>query len=224
MKKIISNLSLSFLAGFLIGLGGFVNLYCTLKFNNPIAGACFFATGLIFVCFLGCNLFTGKVGYIFENKLSYSLDVLIMIVGNMIGAMVIGLIFAYTNNIDSEVLTNFIKNKIASLDTGYSEGVLFLKAILAGICVFFAVEAFKKFTSPVAKIVGIILSIGTMVLIGGEHSVANCFYFFASIKNIPLNLGLNVFTSLILSIIGNIFGSLFIWALFYLGNKLVKKE
>ena len=79
MRKVLSCLPLSVLAGFLIGLGGFTNLFCVIKYNNPVAGAIFFCAGLTFVCFLSCNLFTGKVGYIFENKL----DNLIIIRGGI---------------------------------------------------------------------------------------------------------------------------------------------
>lgn len=223
MRKFVSTLSLSILAGLLIGLGGFVNLYCNLKFNQPIAGAIFFTMGLIFVCFLGCNLFTGKAGYVFENKLSYTLDVLIMILGNFIGASIIGLIFMYVNDLDKTLLSNFINNKIATNTSTLSYGILFFKSVLAGVFVFFAVEAFKKFTSPVAKIIGVILSIGTMVLIGAEHSVANCFYFVASSPLVSASNAIFVLPSLLVSIIGNVIGSLFIWFLFFISRKIVLK-
>ena len=223
MRKFVSTLSLSILAGLLIGLGGFVNLYCNLKFNQPIAGAIFFTMGLIFVCFLGCNLFTGKAGYVFENKLSYTLDVLIMILGNFIGASIIGLIFMYVNDLDKTLLSNFINNKIATNTSTLSYGILFFKSVLAGFFVFFAVEAFKKFTSPVAKIIGVILSIGTMVLIGAEHSVANCFYFVASSPLVSASNAIFVLPSLLVSIIGNVIGSLFIWFLFFISRKIVLK-
>lgn len=223
MRKILSSLSLSVLAGFLIGLGGFTNLFCVIKYNNPVAGAIFFCTGLTFVCFLSCNLFTGKVGYIFENKLDYSLNVILMIIGNMIGATIIGLIFMYTNTLDKEALTNFINGKIVTNTSSYNGWMLFLKAILAGICVFLAVEAYKKFTSPVSKIIGIVFAIGTMVLIGGEHSVANCFYFIALMKFVPLGVGGFVFSSLLISIVGNIVGSLIFWGLFAFSSKILKK-
>ena len=224
MRKVLSCLSLSVLAGFLIGLGGFTNLFCVIKYNNPVAGAIFFCAGLTFVCFLSCNLFTGKVGYIFENKLDYSLNILLMIVGNMIGATLIGLIFMYTNTFDGEALANFINAKIVTNTSSYNGWMLFLRSILAGICVFLAVEAFKKFNSPVSKIIGIVFAIGTMVLIGAEHSVANCFYFIALMKYVPRGVGGYVFSSLLISILGNIAGSLIFWGLFAFSSKILKKE
>ncbi len=213
---------LGILAGILIGIGGFSNLYCNLKFNNPILGGVFFSFGLIFICFTGLNLFTGKVGYIFENKLSYFIDVLIMMAANFIGVMLVGLIFAKTNTISFESLTSFISKKIILTDSCDAFN-LFLMSIVAGALVFLAVEGYKKFTSPITKLISIMLPIAIMVIIGGEHSVANGFYYFGAIFNISEE-GYKVFLSVLISVAGNIIGSLILWSLFALVQKLTKKE
>ena len=54
----------SIAASLLIGLGNFA----LLKLGNPI-GPVIFAFGLLGVCWLGLNLFTGKCGFLFEKKI-----------------------------------------------------------------------------------------------------------------------------------------------------------
>lgn len=224
MRKLLSNSLLSVLAGFLIGLGGYVNLICNLKLNSVIGGAIFFATGLIFICFLGLNLYTGKVGYVFENNIDYSIDVFVMAIGNFIGAALMGSIFMVTNPFTDAEISYYISQKIVTNNSSYTWFMLLLKGVLAGICVFLAVEGFKKFEHSVAKIIGVALPIAIMVIIGGEHSVANVFYFVGCARGINQTYRLFVFSSLLLSILGNILGAWFIWLLLTLGKKIAKKE
>ena len=54
----------SIAASLLISLGN----YALLKLGNPI-GPVIFAFGLLGVCYLGLNLFTGKCGFLFEKTL-----------------------------------------------------------------------------------------------------------------------------------------------------------
>ena len=51
-------------AALMIALGDYV----LLKMGNPL-GPILFALGLLGVCFLELNLFTGKCGFLFESKL-----------------------------------------------------------------------------------------------------------------------------------------------------------
>ena len=61
MKRLSAFLD-AVLAGICIGIGGTVFLSC----ESKIAGAVFFCVGLFAICTFGFNLFTGKVGYVFE--------------------------------------------------------------------------------------------------------------------------------------------------------------
>ncbi len=214
----INVLVLAILAGILIGIGGFVNLYCSIKYDNSILGAVFFSTGLIFICFFGLNLFTGKAAYLIDNKLSYFLNFLIMIVGNFIGVGIVGIIFATCNTLDEEALAEFIAKKISFTETGISWWSLLLMAMLAGALVYLAVEGFKKVDNQVAKLILIALPISIMIIVGGEHSVANGFYYFACIFLIDAS-GWLVLASLLIAVIGNILGSIILHFLF----KIVKK-
>ena len=76
----------------MIGLGGIVNLSC----DNRYIGSFLFATGLFVILTFGFTLFTGKVGYAVENKLSYLIDLLIIWFGNLVGTMFDGFVIQLT--------------------------------------------------------------------------------------------------------------------------------
>jgi len=62
-------------AAVLIGLGDYV----LLRAGNPV-GPVLFAFGLLGVCVLGLNLFTGKCGFLFEDKIKV-VDLLLILGG-----------------------------------------------------------------------------------------------------------------------------------------------
>ena len=77
-------------ASLLISLGN----YALLKLGNPI-GPIIFAFGLLGVCYMGLNLFTGKCGFIFQDKIKIT-DLLIILVVNLISGYLLGLLFRYS--------------------------------------------------------------------------------------------------------------------------------
>ena len=68
----------SIAASFLIALGD----YALLKLGTPL-GPIIFAFGLLGVCYLGLNLFTGKCGFLFEERLD-PLDLTIILLVNLL--------------------------------------------------------------------------------------------------------------------------------------------
>ncbi|MBE6995762.1 MAG: formate/nitrite transporter family protein, partial [Ruminococcaceae bacterium] len=85
MKKVVSFLY-SVLGGACIGIGGTVFLSC----ENKVTGALLFCLGLFTICTFGFNLFTGKVGYVFEQPLPYTGFVLSVWLGNLVGTGLVG--------------------------------------------------------------------------------------------------------------------------------------
>ena len=75
-------------ASLLIGLGDFV----LLKIGEPL-GPFLFAFGLLGVCVLGLNLFTGKCGFLIEDKMKIW-DLLIILVVNLVCGYAFGVIFS----------------------------------------------------------------------------------------------------------------------------------
>ena len=68
--KYLDNFLLGILAGIAIGLGGFLNLLLVSTGIEACRylGGFVFSVGLFTVCFFGLHLYTGKVGYVMENK------------------------------------------------------------------------------------------------------------------------------------------------------------
>ena len=80
-KQYLNYLIKGIYAGIVIGIGGIAYL----AIQNKIVGSFIFSVGLLTVCMYSLNLYTGKVGYILVNKVSYILELLISLIGNFIG-------------------------------------------------------------------------------------------------------------------------------------------
>ena len=76
MEKKIELFNKSIAAALLIGLGD----YALLKLGEPI-GPVIFSLGLLGVCYMGLNLFTGKCGFLFQDKIKPT-DLLIILIVN----------------------------------------------------------------------------------------------------------------------------------------------
>ena len=82
----------SILAGIMIGIGA--TTYLSLE--NKIVGSVLFSIGLFVILIKELNLYTGKVGYIFNNNLSYLKEVIITLIGNFMGTFLVGSILKLT--------------------------------------------------------------------------------------------------------------------------------
>lgn len=183
----------SLAAAILIGLGNFA----LLKLGNPI-GPVIFAFGLLGVCYLGLNLFTGKCGFLFENKLKVK-DLAIILLFNLIGGYLFGLLFRLA---DPAVVEAAVV-KVATWDFSLA---FFVKSFLCGVIMYLAVKMYKKGTP-----LGIIFGIPLFIFCGFQHCIANV---------ITLGAAASFSWSLILAIIGNFAGSVFIS---WLSAEAVKK-
>lgn len=147
------------LAGMMIGIGGCVYLGCEVKW----VGAILFAVGLFTIFSFRLDLYTGKVGYIFDNDRSYVPYLLVVILGNFIGCLILGLMMP----LDAAVnLAN------AKLDNYEFLPVLF-KGVLCGMLMFIAADCYKNTKSFIATFV----CVPVFILAGFEHSIADMFYF-----------------------------------------------
>jgi formate/nitrite transporter FocA (FNT family) len=201
------------LAGFLIALGGIANLACICKGGSGIGnlfGAMFFSIGLLCVCFLGANLYTGKIGFIIEErKIRFCIDTFIGLLGNVIGALLVGLLISLLGK------DNFINSVDLSLVNGKIENFDILKTIISsafcGILIYLGVYLFKKYENPGLKTLFIFLAVTVFVISGFDHCVANVFYFtdFALINGFNIKL---VYLFL-LNVLGNSLGSLLLYGI-----------
>lgn len=220
---------LAVFAGFCIGLGGLLNLICR-SYGLDILGGFIFSIGLLLICLFGFNLFTGKVGYFFEqnNKKSYLLDLLLFYLGNFVGAVGFGYTMRAMNIAaeNEKVLTaaqalGTHKLVLIGNNGGIPWYALFILSIFCGIMVFMAVELFKRETSsPLVKVFGILVCVGGFVVSGFEHCIADMFYLAMSGQFTSANAGAS-FLSILLGSSGNIVGAFAAW---YGINYIAKKH
>ena len=186
MKKYLELINKSFAAAILIGLGD----YALLKLGNPI-GPIIFAFGLLGVCYMGLKLFTGKCGFLIEDRIKI-IDLFTILIGNLLAGYLIGLIFSFA---DSEMINNALF-KITTWDISIS---FFIKSVLCGIIMYIAVLMYRKKTP-----LGIIFGIPLFIFCGFQHCIANI---------ITLGIARTFDLSIFICIIGNFIGSLLIWYL-----------
>lgn len=184
MKRYELLINKSIAAALLISLGN----YALLKLGNPI-GPIIFALGLLGVCYMGLNLFTGKCGFLFQDKIKVT-DLLIILAVNLIAGYLIGLAFSITDN---EVYNNAV-NKVLTWDFNLA---FFIKSILCGSIMYIAVYMYKKGTP-----LGIIYGIPLFIFCGFQHCIANI---------ITLGVAKTFDWSIVLCILGNFIGSIITW-------------
>lgn len=185
IKDLLKNLFESICAGLFIIIG--CTIYLSIK--NNLIGALLFSIALFIICYRNYGLFTGKIGYLITKDIDI-LNILIVLLGNIIGVVIFGLIVSYCLPNISITSQQLIANK---LDQTVFE--TFGRSIFCGILMFIAVDTFKKYKNPLV----IFLCVSVFILCGFEHSIANIGYFIIA-KKITFEYILNV-------ILGNSIGS-----------------
>ncbi len=171
-------------AAFFISLGN----YALLKLGNPI-GPVIFGLGLLGVCYMGLNLFTGKCGFWISDKIK-TVDLLIILVVNLIAGWLCGFVYSF---LDPDVVEAAV-TKVGSWEFSIP---FLIKAILCGCIMYIAVAMYRKKTP-----LGIIYGIPLFIFCGFQHCIANV---------ITLGVARTFDWSLILAILGNWVGSLLVW-------------
>ena len=171
-------------AAFLISLGN----YALLKLGNPI-GPVIFAFGLLGVCYLGQNLFTGKCGFLIEDKIKIT-DLLLILVVNLLAGYICGLVYSYCDHDLIKVATD----KVATWNFSFA---FFIKAFLCGTIMYIAVKMYREKTP-----LGIIYGIPLFIFCGFQHCIANV---------VTLGVARTFSWTLLLAVLGNFVGSLCIW-------------
>ena len=197
MKKYLDFIIKGIYAGILIGIGGVAYL----AIENKIAGSFIFSFGLLTVCMYSFNLFTGKVGYILENKISYLIELLLSLIGNFLGTLLVGTLMRLTR------FKNYIDTAKNIVNIKLNDNLLsiFILAIFCGMIMYIAVNNYKKQKDVVGKYLTIFMGVMAFILCGFEHCVANMFYF-----SIAGTFSFKVLLYLLIMILGNSLGSIII--------------
>ncbi len=190
-------------AGIYIGIGGIAFL----SLENKIVGAVAFTIALLSICLTGAQLFTGKIGYmVYSHKKADVISILGCIIGNAIGTFTCALV-AYVGKLP--IRERAISLCAAKLEMSHLSA--FFTAILCGVLMFTAVYAYKEKHTVAA----IFFCVPVFILSGFEHSIADMFYFSATMQ-----FNWRVLPFIIVVILGNTVGGMLMPVLFKLaGNK-----
>ena len=181
----------SVLAGIYVGLSALVNI----SVNGEILGAVLFSIGLLAICYQNLFLFTGKAGYVkIKNKEEKIQDLLIILLGNILGVMLIAIISLISDN---EIVQPFCEN-IIKIRSSCLIRTIFFKAICCGMLVDLSVWIFKQ----KKNFVGILLCIPAFVLSNMPHCIADIFYYTCQYNYISLNIVIIYLITLIGNFIG----------------------
>ena len=139
--------------------GAFISIACMAyrACGNHVIGSAAFAVGLVLVCILGADLYTGRIGY---AKWRDWPEMVAMLLINLLTAAAMG-----------------------ALSPGFGPDKLsvpilpaFGRAILCGVLVYAAVEGWRR----TKQILAVAIPTAAFVLIGAEHCVADAFWIFAA--------------------------------------------
>lgn len=205
MKDKIKILLRALAAGMMISIGG--TIYLTL--DNKMLGAFLFSIGLFAICAYGLNLYTGKIGYLIDNKLEYINELIITLGGNLIGTILCGYALRFTR-----VAPKLVNNAVSICDTKLNDNLIsiFILSMFCGIIMYLAVDLFKKI-KDFGKYVPIFMGITIFILAGFEHCVANMYYF--SVANMWT---LKTILYVLIMILGNSVGSILLALLIKFGT------
>ena len=121
------------LAGICVSICGCVYL----NISNNIAAAIFFSIALLMVCYLELHLYTGKIGFVIQNhKKQDIVNLLLMLLGNILGTIFMGLL---PLNINVGKIETIITNKMA-----LNIPEIFINAFMCGVLMYVAVYIFKN--------------------------------------------------------------------------------
>ncbi len=216
MRKYLSIFISSILAGFCITFGATVYLICLHIGKNEnlallkVIGSFMFGIGLFTIIHFKYWLYTGKVGYVLDNKPKYFISLLVCFLGNAVGSMILSGLIGLTGQgevLRSEALP-IVNAKMDS--TWYS---IFIMSMMCGAMIYLAVEGHKQCPYTLGKVLFAFMPISLFILAGFEHVVANVTYFtYAKVFNFQVVL------YFILMFIGNGVGAVILDGM----NKLIK--
>lgn len=220
MKKLLMIFVSSILAGFCITFGATGYLMClslgNSEFGAKIVGSFIFCIGLFTIIHFDLWLYTGKVGYIFNNKPIFLLDCLVSFIGNVLGSLALSSIIKLTS-ISSKLETvavEIVNNKMSS--SWYS---ILIMSILCGTMIYLAVEGHKRCKYNFGKVLFAFMPIILFIIEGFEHVIANVTYFtYAGFFNPMMIL------YFFLMFIGNAIGSIILDSLLKLIKRLTPVE
>lgn len=176
----------SVLSGVLIGIGVIINSVS----GNKYVGAALFSFALLTIIHNGLPLYTGKIGFIRENKIS---DLALMLIFNLIGSLIPVLMVIFCKD-------DFFAALYAVSEVKFSNNFLelFFLGALCGVLMFIAVYSKNQIIT--------IFCIMIFILSGFEHCIADFPY-------LAVNFGGINAVKFLCIVLGNSVGSILTYAL-----------
>lgn len=163
-------------AGIMIGIGGIIYLMA----ENKVVGSFLFSFGLFTIIRYGFALYTGKVGYIPENRPVYIAEVLTALAGNICGtALTAGLVLL------TRIGEKIHQSASAIMEIKLNDAVesRFILGIFCGLLMYLAVQnarSCRETGADASLVFGTVIPVMIFILSGFNHSVADCFYYFVA--------------------------------------------
>lgn len=165
-----------------IAAGVFITIGCIiyvalLNTCKPL-GAFMFSLGLLTVIRLKSCLYTGMIGTLVteDDKLEYTKRMLVVWLGNLGGASILGSLTLFQNAVDYTVVVD----KLIAAKTNQSFITLLVMGVFCGMLMHIAVSTNKLAKSDITGTVSVILCVAVFILCGFEHCVADMGYLFMS--------------------------------------------
>ena len=193
MSRIRAAVPDGILAGVMVSIGGSV----LLSVDNRYAGAVLFCIALLAICYFGFNLYTGKVGFLWNTHDADALSMAFLgLAGNFLGTLLMGWLL-------SAALPQLRGAALAACEKRLTQLPMqtLLRGFFCGVLMYTAVWIYREKKTAL----GILFCIPVFILAGFEHSIADMFYFsLAGLFNA------RVLAFLLLVVLGNSLGGMFI--------------
>lgn len=210
MKKYLNICVSSVLAGVFIGVG--VIVFLSVLPYSRVAGSLLFGLGLYTVIQFGLFLYTGKVGFVLDNRPQYFIDLAIGLAGNFAG--IISLCLAMRGTRWGAALSEQARLLVSAKQDDKWYSILIL-SFMCGIMIYLGVKGYQKAESGIAKALMCYLSVSVFILCGFEHCVANAGYY--ALAGVINTKAIAYFTVMV---IGNGIGSVTVDGLLKLKDRL----
>ena len=193
MSRIRAAVPDGILASVMVSISGAV----LLSVDNRYAGAVLFCIALLAICYFGFNLYTGKVGFLWNTHDADALSMAFLgLAGNFLGTLLMGWLL-------SAALPQLRDAALAACEKRLTQLPMqtLLRGFFCGVLMYTAVWIYREKKTAL----GILFCIPVFILAGFEHSIADMFYFsLAGLFNA------RVLAFLLLVVLGNSLGGMFI--------------
>ncbi|MBE6861975.1 MAG: formate/nitrite transporter family protein [Ruminococcus sp.] len=174
LSKTLNLFSKAIIAGLIISIAGCAYLSAESKYF----GGFLFSFALFSIIRFDFALFTGRVGYIPQRKLSYVAEVLAAFVGNIAGTAIGAFAFSFTRIWDKVHANASAAMEIKTGDGFFSSFVL---GIFCGMLMYMAVEnanMSRNTHNDTSMVFGTVLPVLLFIFCGFNHCIADAFYLF----------------------------------------------